>query len=76
MSKIRQSYDAEFKKNAVKLSYATTKTMKDFAVDLGINVSLIYSWRRIYTEEGDKTKLAEQQDSLRQLRIKNAELKM
>lgn len=27
MSKIRQKYDEEFKKNAVKLSYATPKTM-------------------------------------------------
>jgi len=50
--------------------------MKDFAADLGIRVSLIYRWRKIYTEEGDKTKLAEQQDSLRQLQLENAELKM
>ena len=76
MSKIRQKYDEEFKKNAVKLSYATPKKMKDFAADLGINVSLIYNWRKIYTEEGDKTKLADQQDSLRQLQLENAELKM
>ena len=76
MSKIRQKYDEEFKKNAVKLSYATPKTMKDFAADLGIHVSLIYNWRKVYTEEGDKTKLAEQQDSLRQLQLENAELKM
>ncbi len=41
MSKIRQRYDEEFKKNAVKLSYATPKKMKDFASDLGINVGLI-----------------------------------
>jgi transposase len=76
MSKIRQKYDEEFKKNAVKLSYATPKTMKDFAADLGIHVSLIYNWRKVYTEEGDKTKLAEQQDSLCQLQLENAELKM
>jgi transposase len=76
MSKIRQKYDEEFKKNAVKISYATPKTMKDFAADLGIHVSLIYNWRKVYTEEGDKTKLAEQQDSLRQLQLENAELKM
>jgi len=74
--KIRQRYDEEFKKNAVKLSYATPKKMTDFAADLGVNVSLIYNWRRIYTEEGDKTKIAEQQDSLRQLQLENAELKM
>lgn len=76
MSKIRQSYDEEFKKNVVKLSYATPKKMKDFAANLGINVSLIYNWRKIYTEEVDKTKLADQQDSLRQLQLENAELKM
>ena len=76
MSKIRQNYDEEFKKNTVKLSYATTKTIKDFATDLGIHVSLIYNWRKIYTEEGDKTKVAEQQESLRKLQLENAELKM
>ena len=76
MSKIRQNYDEEFKKNAVKLSYATPKTIKDFAADLGIHVSLIYNWRKIYTEEGDKTKVAEQQESLRKLQLENAELKM
>jgi transposase len=76
MSKIRQNYDEKFKKNAVKLSYATPKTIKDFAADLGIHVSLIYNWRKIYTEEGDKTKVAEQQESLRKLQLENAELKM
>ena len=76
MSKVRQRYDKVFKKNAVKLSYATSKTIKDFAADLGINPALIYSWRKIYTNTGDKTKLAEQQDSPRQLQIENAELRM
>lgn len=76
MSKIRQNYDEEFKKNTVKLSYATPKTIRAFAADLGIHVSLIYNWRKIYTEEGDKTKVAEQQESLRKLQLENAELKM
>ena len=31
---------------------------------------------KIYTEQGDKTKVAEQQDVLRKLKIENAELKM
>lgn len=76
MTRVRQSYDDDFKRNAVKLSYATSKTMKDFAVDLGISPGLICNWRKIFTDTGDKTKLAEQQDSLRQLQIENAELKM
>ena len=74
--RIRQNYDEEFKKNAVKLSYATPKKMTDFAADLGIHVSLIYNWRKLYTQEGDKTRMAEQEDSLRQLQLENAELKM
>ncbi len=76
MSKVRQKYDEDFKRNAVKLSYATSKTMKDFAGDLGVGVGLIYKWRKIYTEEGQKTKIAEQNDTLRQLQLANAELKM
>lgn len=43
MSKVRQKYDEDFKRNAAKLSYATSKTMKDFAGDLGVGVGLIYS---------------------------------
>jgi transposase len=76
MSKIRQRYDEDFKRNAVKLSYASSKTMKDLASDLGIHVSLIYNWRRTYTEEGDKTKFAEQEGSIRKLQLENAERKM
>lgn len=76
MSKIRQRYDEEFRKNAVKLSYATTKTIKEFCEDLGIHPSLLYRWRKIYTENGDKTKVAEQQDKLRQMQLELAELKI
>jgi len=76
MSKIRQRYDDEFCKNAVKLSYATTKPIKEFCADLGIRHSLIYRWRKIYTESGEKTKVAEQQDQLRKLQLELAELKM
>jgi len=76
MSKIRQRYDDEFRKNAVKLSYATTKPIKEFCADLGIHHSLIYRWRKIYTKSGEKTKVAEQQDQLRKLQLELAELKM
>lgn len=36
MSVIRAKYDEEFKKNAVKLSYASPKSVKQVASDLGI----------------------------------------
>ncbi|MEG3072483.1 MAG: transposase [Candidatus Syntrophopropionicum ammoniitolerans] len=76
MSQIRQQYDEEFRKNAVKLSYATSKTIKALCHDLGIHPSLLYRWRKIYTEQGDKTKLAKQNNTLRKLQLENAELKM
>ncbi len=50
MSRVRQCYDEDFKRNAVKLSYAASKTMKEFAADLGIRPGLIYNWRKIYTD--------------------------
>jgi transposase len=37
---------------------------------------LIYRWRRTYSEDGTKTKMAEQQDALRKLQLENAELRM
>ena len=45
MSVNRRKYDVEFKKNAVKLSYASPKTIKEVADDLGISESMLYRWR-------------------------------
>ena len=36
MSGKRKRYDDDFKKNAVKLSYASMKTIRDIASDLGV----------------------------------------
>ena len=41
MSKIRQQYDEDFRKNVVKLSDATSKTIKALAEDLGISFSRV-----------------------------------
>ena len=40
MGKIRKKYDEDFKKNAVKLSYASPKSVKEIADDLGIHENL------------------------------------
>ena len=45
MLKQRTQYDDEFKKNAVKLSYASPKPVRAVADDLGIAVNLLYNWR-------------------------------
>lgn len=76
MAEIRMKYDEEFKKNAVKISYASPKSIKRVADDLGISENRLYAWRRKYTAEGDKTRNATQEEELKALRLEVAELKM
>lgn len=74
MSEIRAKYDEEFKKNAVKLSYASPKTLKQIAEDLGIKENRLYMWRRKYTMDGNKSKFASLEEENKALRLENAEL--
>jgi transposase len=76
MSPTRAKYDEEFKKNAVKLSYASPKAVKKVADDLGVHENLLYNWRRKYTAEGDKTRFATMEEENKALRLELAELKM
>ena len=46
MGEYRKKYDDDFKKNAVRLSYARPKSVKEIANDLGIHENLLYNWRR------------------------------
>jgi transposase-like protein len=41
MKEFRRQYDKDFKKNAVKLSYASPKPVREIAKELGINVKRI-----------------------------------
>jgi len=76
MGESRTKYDVDFKKNAVKLSCASPKTVKEIADDLGIHENLLYNWRRKYTADGDKTKYATLDDENKDLRRQLAEVKM
>jgi len=76
MGEIRKKYDEDFKKNAVKLSYASPKTAREIAEDLDIHENLLYNWRRKYTAGGDKTKYATLEEENRDLRRQLAEAKM
>ncbi|MDR1649090.1 MAG: transposase [Synergistaceae bacterium] len=58
MSASRRKFDEDFKKNAVKLSYASPKTIREVSGDLGITDSMLYRWRSKYTMGGDKTRNA------------------
>ena len=76
MSNNRQKYDDEFKKNAVRLSYASNRTIKEVAEDLGIIESMLYRWRKRYTPKGEKTQYATMEEENRSLRLEVAELSM
>lgn len=76
MSVIRRNYDEEFKKNAVKLSHASPKNVKQVAADLGIAESLLHRWRQRYTSEGDKSRYATLEEENRALRLELAELRI
>ena len=76
MTKVMRRYAEEFKKNAVKLSYASPKSIADVAEDLEIKAERLYAWRKKYTADGDKTRFATMEDELKALRLENAELKM
>jgi transposase len=64
------------RKNAVKLSYASPKTVRTVAEDLGVAENVLYNWRKKYTASGDKTPMATMEEELKALRLENAELKM
>ena len=76
MSGIRKNYDEEFKKNAVKLSYASPKTVKQVAEDLGVKENVLYRWRKKYTMTGEKTRYATLEEENKALRLEVAELAM
>jgi transposase len=76
MPEIRAKYDEEFKKNAVKLSYASPKSVRQTAEDLGINENLLYRWRKKYTADGDKTRYATLEEEVKSLRLQLAEARI
>ena len=76
MSGTRKKYDEEYKKNAVKLSYASPRSVKQVSHDLGISENLLYTWRKKYTSEGEKTRYATLEEENKALRLENAELKI
>jgi transposase len=68
MSERRTRYDEEFKKNAVQLSYASIRPVKEVAEDLGISEALLYRWRKKFTKDGEKTPFATLEEENRDLR--------
>ena len=76
MSENRTRYDEEFKKNAVKLSHASPKSVRQVAEDLGVGENVLYRWRKKYTADGDKTRYATLEEENKSLKLELAEVKM
>ena len=76
MSETRRRFDEEFKKNAVRLSYASNKPVAEVARDLDVSDAILYRWRQKYTSQGDKTRYATLDDEIKALKLENAELKI
>ena len=76
MADKRTRYDEDFKKNAVQLSHASSKPVREVAEDLGISEALLYRWRKRYRKDGEPTEFSEMEKELKQLRLENAELKI
>jgi transposase len=76
MGEYRKKYDEDFKKNAVKLSYASPKLVNEIADDLGIHENLLYNWRRKFISDGEKSKFAMIEEENINLRRQLAEARM
>jgi len=76
MSGIRAKYDEEFKKNAVKLSHASPKSVKQVAQDLGLSENRLYMWRKKYTATGDKSRYTTLEEENKALRLQLAEARI
>ena len=76
MLKHRTKYDEKFKKNAVKLSFASPKPVRTIAEGLGIAEDLLYNRCKKYTAAGVKTPMATMEEEIKALRLENTESKM
>jgi transposase len=72
----RRKFNEDFKKNAVKLSYTSSKTIKEISDDLGITDNMLSRWRNKYTMDGDKTRNAILEEVVKALRHKILELEI
>ena len=79
----RRQYDADFKRNAVALSNEPERTVIEVAANLGIEVNLLYRWRKQEANKGNGAfpgngteALSEDQKKIKELekQLKNTEV--
>lgn len=51
MAKSRRHFDETYKRHAVELTLQGSRTVKEIAEELGIDASILYTWRRTYAAE-------------------------
>ncbi|HEX2916331.1 MAG TPA: transposase [Chloroflexia bacterium] len=81
MAQKQRTYSAEFKREAVRLLETCGKSGVQVARDLGISDSILYTWRKQLTEQGEeafpgKGHQTPVEEELRQLRAENERLRM
>jgi len=76
MKETKRKYDEEFKKNAVKLTYGSSKGVPEIAEALGIGSNLLYRWRHRYTSDGNLTERTVIEQELRATQRELAEVKL
>jgi len=49
--KMRRTYDEDYKRHAVALTLQSGRRVSDVATELGINLTMLYEWRRQYAPQ-------------------------
>ncbi len=80
-SRTYRKFTKEFKREAVRLSVDSNKTVRQIAQDLGVTEKILSRWRSEQAREGQDAfrgngRRAAVEDELARLRPENAELKM
>lgn len=79
MGRTRKQFNQEFKEEAVKLLLSSDKTTEEIAADLGIGLSTLQKWKRLFHPGVSKAKakreLSEAEQELIRIKRENSNLK-
>jgi transposase len=77
MTRDRNQYTAEFKRDAVQLTETSDKTVAQIARELGIKVNNLYRWRKQFRQSigSNGRTMAEMETELNRLRQENRVLR-
>lgn len=79
MKDSRRKYDLEFKKDVVKMSYESGKSIPELSKDLGISNVSVYAWRKELIDAGIvniSKDVRDQGEQIKQLKKELADVRM